>query len=306
MSALAEVPAGVAIDAPASSRVSTLWARQLENVREQIETAINGLTTSFAGIVERLDRSINESQRHSDEQSNGATADFAAAERDLGAVVGALRAIQQGRQALAQEIDFITSQTTELQKMADAVRTLALQTNMLSLNAAIEAAHAGDAGRGFAVVAKEVRELSAASRETGNRITERVDAINKSLAAIASSNRRVAEFDRETVESTERNVNAVLSRQRQRLDDFSNASAAVRRDSVATRGDVEDSLVQLQFQDRVCQILDQMSRAMRDGEHDLGDAQLERLKSSYTTQEQHLIHAGGEAAAPEPQAATFF
>jgi methyl-accepting chemotaxis protein len=293
-------------DAPASSRVATIWARQLENVRGQVESAINGLSSNFAGIVEQLDRTISDSQRHSDEQSTGARADFTEAEGYLGSVVDALRAIQQGRAALAQEIEFITSQTGELLKMADDVRALALKTNMLSLNAAIEAAHAGDAGRGFAVVAKEVRQLSTTSRETGNHITARVAAINASLDNIATNSRRVSDFDRETIENSERHIGAVLTRQRQRIEEFANAAAAVREDSVATRGAVEDSLVALQFQDRVCQILDQLSRTMRDGAHDLGDSGVDHIKSGYTTSEQHCIHAGTEPEAPAPQAATFF
>ena len=119
---------GIAIgegdDAPASSRVATIWARQVENVRGQIETAINGLTVNFSGIVERLDRTIVDSQRHSDEQSTGARQDFTEAEGYLGSVIQALRAIQQGRAALAQEIDFITSQTGELQTLLNAPSTL--------------------------------------------------------------------------------------------------------------------------------------------------------------------------------------
>lgn len=289
-----------------SSGVVTVWARQLENVRGQIETAINGLTSSFSGIVERLDHSITDSQHQSDRQSSEASADFTDAERHLTAVVDALRTLQESRAALTREIDVIMLQTGELQKMADSVRALAFQTNMLSLNAAIEAAHAGDAGRGFAVVAKEVRALSESSRETGTRITERVVAINTALGNIAASNKRVADVDRATMESSERNISKVLARQRQRLDDFVKAANAVRSDSVATRTDVEDALVALQFQDRVCQILDQLSHSMRDSGQDLGEVALDTIKSGYTTREQHLIHAGAEADAPAPQAATFF
>lgn len=289
-----------------ASPVAGIWARQLDNVREQIETAITGLTTSFSGIVERLDRSIADSQRHSDQQSTGASQDSAEAERCLSAVVEALRDIHQSRAALNEEIAAIVSHIGELQKMADDVRQLAFQTNMLSLNAAIEAAHAGEAGRGFAVVAQEVRVLSAASRDTGHKIDERVSAINKSLQNIVARNKTVADLDKGAVESSEQNIAAVLKRQRDRLEFSVRAADAVRKDSVATRSDVEDSLVQLQFQDRVSQILTQLSRTMRNSQTLAGESQLELMKSQYTTDEQRRIHEGLEAETVAPQSATFF
>ncbi len=289
-----------------SNPVAEIWAKQLDNVRGQVESAITSLTLSFSGIVERLDKSIAESQRRSDEQSTGARGDSAEAERCLSAVVAALRNIQESRQALTDEISSIVSHIGELQKMADEVRQLAFQTNMLSLNAAIEAAHAGEAGRGFAVVAQEVRVLSAASRDTGHKIDERVSAINKSLQSIAARNRSVADIDRGAVETSEQNIAAVLRRQRERLEDAARAADAVRKDSTATRNDVEDSLVQLQFQDRVSQILTQLSSTMRASDALTNDVQLEAMRSQYTTDEQRRIHDGLEAETVAPQSATFF
>jgi methyl-accepting chemotaxis protein len=221
-------------------------------------------------------------------------------------VVEALRNIQSSRQALNEEIASIGSHIGELQKMADEVRQLAFQTNMLSLNAAIEAAHAGEAGRGFAVVAQEVRVLSTASRETGTRIDQRVASINESLQNITARNKSVAEVDRAAMESSERNIAAVLQRQRDRLEDSARAVDQVRSDSVATRTDVEDSLVQLQFQDRVSQILTQLSNTMRQTDALSVDSNLELMKRQYTTDEQRRIHEGLEAEAVAPQSATFF
>jgi methyl-accepting chemotaxis protein len=294
------------VESPSANPVAGIWARQLDNVRGQVEGAITALTQSFSGIVERLDKTIDESQRHSNEQSTGATQDTAEAERCLTAVIEALRGIQDSRQALNEEIGNIVSHIAELQKMADDVRQLAFQTNMLSLNAAIEAAHAGEAGRGFAVVAQEVRVLSAASRDTGNKIDERVSAINQSLKSIAVRNQSVSEIDRGAVQASEQNIAAVLRRQRERLEDSARAAEGVRRDSVATRNDVEDSLVQLQFQDRVSQILTQLSATMRASDALTSDVQLEAMKSQYTTDEQRRIHEGLEAEAVAPQSATFF
>lgn len=293
-----------------------IWARQTDNVIEQIERAVNGLTRGFGGIVERLDRMIDRSRSQSELQETAASQDAAQAERNLGEVIEALRAMQESRASLTDEINAIASRTDELRKMAEAVRQIAFQTNMLALNAAIEAAHAGEAGKGFAVVAHEVRLLSAASRETGQSINQRIAVIAEALTQIATRNRSVAGADTEALRRAEQNIVEVLQRQRERYQESAKAAESVRDDSAAIRSEVEDSLVQLQFQDRVTQILGQMSKAMEQavsGRELPGDApsgaagtQLRSMNASYTTDEQRRIHVGLEAGAASPGQATFF
>lgn len=76
-------------------------------------------------------------------------------------------------------IDEINSAISEINFALKTVETIASQTNILSLNAAIEATRAGTAGRGFAVVATEVRKLAAKSSETARHIKELVETAEK-------------------------------------------------------------------------------------------------------------------------------
>jgi methyl-accepting chemotaxis protein len=286
-----------------------IWARQIDNARQQTEEAIVSLGGLFDGIVGSLDQSIAASQREYDSQSGEARQDGEQAQERLSQVLADLRDAQGGRDILNHEVSSIVAFTDELSKMAEEVRVIAFQTNMLSLNAAIEAAHAGASGAGFAVVAQGVRQLSMASRDAGQKINARVAAINDALRRIASHTAAVSGSDRETLARAEDNIRAVLQRQRERVDRFIAAAGDSRRRNQETKGKIEDALVQLQFQDRVSQILSQISSAMQAADalsSDISDISLEQMESAYTTDEQRRIHAGKDAQTVAPQAVTFF
>ncbi|NLM07265.1 MAG: PAS domain-containing protein [Tissierellia bacterium] len=102
----------------------------------------------------------------------------------------------------AQEQDLITRSAREVKEKADrAIETtdlilgIAAQTNMLALNASIEAARAGDSGRGFSVVAEEVRKLATTSHNTAGEITSSLEdmdtSINEIMEKIESANEMV-------------------------------------------------------------------------------------------------------------------
>jgi len=290
-----------------------ILAKQVDTARAQMEEAIVALSERFAQIVQRIDSTLTASQ--SSKQDGDLAAILSTGKADLVAVIGALKEIHEARNTLADEIRGLAEHTEDLKRMAADVEMIAFQTNMLSLNAAIEAAHAGDAGKGFAVVAHEVRSLSRASRETGKRIAETVNSITHTLTSIARTNESVAVRETQAVRDSESRIHEVLDRFTNISGQLANSAEELRADSALIQGEIGQSLVHLQFQDRVGQILGHVSSTLqelpplmeRTATEACAAQFLETMARTYTTSEQHRNHQAAADVSPAPsQAVTFF
>jgi methyl-accepting chemotaxis protein len=148
---------------------------------ERISASVSSVDRQIAGqasMVEESTAAITQMISSLENVDRAASAKQAAAE-GLNVLAAEGRAqIEDTRQVFMEVVARIES----IQEMVDTVNAIASQTNLLSMNAAIEAAHAGDSGKGFAVVAEEIRKLAGTASEASLGITALIKDVTESVS----------------------------------------------------------------------------------------------------------------------------
>jgi methyl-accepting chemotaxis protein len=293
-----------------------LWQRQTELARHQLENSITELVGRFSEIHQRLQAAVASSSTTASTMKgdNGLGGVIHFANDELSQITHTLRQAIDQRDELLTEISGLSKITVELSGMSAEVAGIASQTNLLALNAAIEAARAGEYGRGFAVVADEVRTLSTRSGETGARIGRRIEQINSALQTALDRTAEYAAEDNTRLAKSETSIEQVLKQFQNSSESILQSAQVLEHESSAVQNSVEEVLVNLQFQDRVSQILghviDDMEKlvgAIADQETRLRHGEpvvaidtsewLRSLQKTYTTLEQVDVHRGSGAQA---------
>jgi methyl-accepting chemotaxis protein len=142
---------------------------------EQVATAMNQMTATVHDVARNAEEAAQAAQTADDKVENGQVVVRQSMQR--------IEQLADSATSASSSIDGLSAQIQNIGSVLDVIKSVAEQTNLLALNAAIEAARAGEQGRGFAVVADEVRALARRTRQS----TEEIEGLVSALRAAAEA-----------------------------------------------------------------------------------------------------------------------
>jgi aerotaxis receptor len=235
---------------------------QQNQATQQIAAAVTQMSQAIQEVAERVESNAESARAAADNVETGNEK----AEEAMQAILG----LRQAVESISTTVSELAQSTTDIGEAASIISTIAEQTNLLALNAAIEAARAGEQGRGFAVVADEVRTLASKTRES-------TDKIHNIIQELEDRTERAVKVSSQGLASAEHGT-TIVEETRAALKEINNAVAGIAGATVEMSSAVEE-------QSTVAEHINQQLVDVADGAQETQRASEASLQASNDLQE---------------------
>ena len=212
-----------------SSGAISEGARYIERQRaetDQTASAMNEMTASIQEVAQSVAESAREAEQANEHAGRGSKLSRSA--------LGSIEQLVERVHEIGNAVEELGRSTTSIGDATNLITEIAEQTNLLALNAAIEAARAGEQGRGFAVVADEVRNLARRTRESTGQIHDVIERFRKQVDEAVAATREgevVAGSGLDKVREAERSLQEIVESVGRITDQSLQVSAATEEQS---------------------------------------------------------------------------
>lgn len=227
-------------------------AESLSNAAQRTSHTVSEMATAVSDVAKIAEEADRISQKASEDARTGDEA--------VGLTIAGMKSISDTMENTARVITGLGKRSQEIGKILEVIEEIADQTNLLALNAAIEAARAGEAGRGFAVVADEVRKLAERSVEATKEIGEVVRQVQEETTAAVDTAKAGAAETKEGISLADKAGLAL----RRIIDSVSRSSGLMNQIAQATAKQSKASAEVLQTVSNMNSATNQVTTAVRE------------------------------------------
>ncbi|HCF4079422.1 methyl-accepting chemotaxis protein [Pseudomonas aeruginosa] len=210
---------------------SNILTSEQQAETDQIATAVNQMAASINEVASNAQHAADAAGSADNETSEG--------QRLVARTSQTITELESEIQQAAHVIHELEGQSNEISKVLDVIRGIAEQTNLLALNAAIEAARAGEQGRGFAVVADEVRSLAARTQQSTTDIQSMISSLQeraRSAVTVMEQSSRQAHASVSCAQDAATALNGIGLRVNEITDMNAQIAAAVEQQGAVSEG----------------------------------------------------------------------